>query len=68
MMIIIINFIIISNVIDEMVSVLSYLREAPVTMFAGVGPLSSVGVTVAPQVSRGREAFITNLAGVRLPS
>ena len=29
--------------------------------------MSCVGVAVAPQVSRGGEAFITNLAGVRLP-
>ena len=56
-----------SDVIYEMVSVLSDLSEAPVTMFAGVRPLSCVGVAVAPQVSRGREAFITNLAAVGLP-
>ena len=54
--------------IYEMVPVLSYLSEAPVTMFAGVRPLSCVGVAVAPQVSRGGEAFITNLAGVGFPS
>ena len=51
-----------------MVSVLSYLGEASVTQCAGVRPLPSVGVHVAPQVPRGGEAFITNLAGVRLPS
>ena len=51
-----------------MVSVLSDLGEASVTMFTGVRPLPSVGVHVAPQVPRGGEAFITNLAGVRLPS
>ena len=52
---------------DEMVSVLSYLSEASVTEGAGVGPLPSMTVHVAPQVTRSREAFITNLAGVRLP-
>ena len=56
-----------SDVIYEMVSVLSDLSEAPVTMVAVVGPLSSVAVHVAPQVPGGREAFITNLAGVGLP-
>ena len=51
----------------EMVSVLSNLSEAPVTMAAGVRPLPRVTVHVAPQVPRSCEASITNLAGVGLP-
>ena len=50
-----------------MIPVLSNLGKSSAAMCAGVRPLPSVGVHVAPQVPRGGETFLTNPAGVRLP-
>ena len=50
-----------------MVVVLSYLCESSVTVLTGVRPLASVGVGMAPEVSRCTETLLTHLTGVRLP-